>query len=171
MFVYVREAHPGERLPHHASIDQKMQHARWFCERWLVRRPILVDDLDGPLHQAYGTLPNMTYIVSAVGRVAYRADWTDAYSIKWVLEYLRHESVEKATTRRVTPFYSELAGHRSVMDYPRAFIEGLARGGGARAVEEFINAVEQRRGKSEADPMRRVWSQIQQQVLAQPADP
>jgi hypothetical protein len=170
VFVYVREAHPGDRLPHHASIDQKMQHARRFRERWSVRRAILVDDLDGPLHRAYGTLPNMTYIVSAAGRVAYRADWTDAHSIEWVLEYLKHESVEKATTRRVAPFYAELAGHRSAMDYPRAFIEGLARGGGVRAVEEFISAVEKRRGRAEADPMRRVWSQIREQVSARPSD-
>jgi hypothetical protein len=171
VFVYVREAHPGERLPHHASIDQKLHHARLFRERWSVRRPILVDDLDGPLHQAYGTLPNMTYIVSAAGRVIYRADWTDAHSIEWVLEYLRHEAVEKATSRRVAPFYAELSGHRSAMDYPRAFIEGLARGGGVRAVGEFISAVEQRRGRAEADPMRRVWAQILEQVSVHPADP
>lgn len=37
-----------------------------------------------------------------------------------------------------------------------------------RAVEEFIDAVEQRRGKAEADPMRHVWSQIRDQVLAHP---
>src|SRR5690349_1978258 len=115
-------------------------------------------------------LPNMTYIVSTAGRVAYRADWTDAHSIEWVLEYLKHESVEKATTRRVAPFYVELTGHRSTMDYPRVFVEGLARGGGVRAVEEFITAVEQCRGKAEVDPMRRVWSQIKEQVPAQPSD-
>ena len=56
------------------------------------------------------------------------------------------------------------------MDYPRVFVEGLAHGGGVRAVEEFITAVEHRRGKGEADPMRRVWSQIKEQVPAQPSD-
>jgi hypothetical protein len=170
VFVYVREAHPGEHLPHHASIDQKLQHARRFRDRWSACRPILVDDLDGPLHRAYGTLPNMTYIVSATGRVAYRADWTDAHSLEWVLEYLKHESMEKATTRRVAPFYAELAGHRSAIDYPRVFIDGLARGGGVRAVEEFISAVEQRGGSAEADPMRRAWSQIREQVSAPLSD-
>jgi hypothetical protein len=170
VFVYVREAHPGERLPHHQSMSQKMQHAQRFRDRWSVRRPILVDDLDGTLHRAYGTLPNMTYIVSAAGRVTYRADWTDAHSIEWVLEYLRHESVEKSTTRRVAPFYAELAGHRNAMDYPRVFVEGLARAGGVRAVEEFISAVERGRGKAEADPMRRVWSHIQEHVPAPSSD-
>jgi hypothetical protein len=170
VFVYVREAHPGERLPHHESMNRKLQHARLFRDRWSVRRLILVDNLDGSLHRAYGTLPNMTYIVSAAGRVAYRADWTDAHSIEWVLEYLRHESVEKSTKRRVAPFYAELAGHRSAIDYPRVFVEGLAQAGGVRAVEEFITAVERGRGKAEADPMRRVWSQIKDQVPAHPSD-
>ncbi len=145
-----------------------MDHARLFQQRWSVRRTIVVDDLDGPVHRAYGTLPNMTYIVSAGGKVAYRADWTDAHSIEWVLEYLKHEAVEKRTTRRVAPFYAELLGHRSAMDYPRVFLEGLVRGGGARAVEEFIAAVERRRGKAEADPMRRAWAQLQRDTSAQP---
>lgn len=164
------EAHPGERLPHHQSMHQKLRHAWLFRDRWSVRRPILVDDLDGTLHRAYGTLPNMTHIVSASGRVSYRADWTDAHSIEWVLEYLRHESVEKATTRRVAPFYAELAGHRSAMDYPLVFVQGLAYAGGVRAVEEFITAVERGRGRAESDPMRRVWSQIKDQVQAHPSD-
>ncbi len=162
MFVYTREAHPGERIPHHTDLAQKLEHARLFQERWSVRREILVDKLDGPVHRAYGMLPNMTYIVNTAGRIAYRADWTDAHSIMWVLDYLRHETTEKQTTRRVAPFFSELLGHRSAMDYPRVFLEGLLNGGGTRAVEEYIGAVEQRRGRSQSDPMRRLWAAMKQ---------
>ncbi len=160
MFVYTREAHPGEQIPHHSSLAQKREHARLFQERWSARRDILVDALDGPVHRAYGALPNMTYIVNAAGRIVYRADWTDAHSIEWVLDYLRHETFEKRTTRRVAPFFSELLGHRSAMDYPRVFLEGLLNGGGARAVEEYIDAIEQRRGKGQSDPMRRLWAEL-----------
>lgn len=160
VFVYTREAHPGEKIPHHSNMAQKLEHARLLQTRWSVRRTILVDALDGPIHRAYGTLPNMTYIVSPTGRIVYRADWTDAHSIEWVLEYLRHEATEKQTTRRVAPFFLELLGHRSAMDYPRVFLEGLLNAGGARAVEEYIDAVEQRRGRSEADPMRRLWAEL-----------
>ncbi len=161
MFVYVREAHPGEKLPHHANLQQKLEHARLFRERWNVRRSILVDDLDGPLHRAYGMLPNMTYIVNPAGRVVFRADWTDAHTIEWALDYLAHEAAEKQTRRRVAPFFAELIGHRSAMDYPRVFLEGLVNGGGRRAVEEYIVAVERGRGRAEADPMRRVWAEMQ----------
>jgi hypothetical protein len=139
---------------------QKLEHARLLQTRWSVRRAILVDDLDGSVHRAYGMLPNMTYIVSSAGRIVYRAEWTDAHSIGWVLEYMRHEASEKQTTRRVAPFFSEVLGHRKAMDYPRVFLEGLLNAGGARAVEEYIDAVERRRGRSEADPMRQLWEDL-----------
>lgn len=32
VFVYVREAHPGENYPHHTSYDQKMRQARDWVE-------------------------------------------------------------------------------------------------------------------------------------------
>jgi hypothetical protein len=160
VFVYTREAHPGEKIPHHSSMAQKLEHARLLQARWSVRRAILVDELDGPVHRAYGMLPNMAYIVNSAGRTVYRADWTDPHSIEWVLEYLRHEATEKETTRRVAPFFSELLGHRSAMDYPRVFLEGLLGAGGVRAVEEYIDAVESSRGRSEADPMRRLWAEM-----------
>jgi len=158
VFVYTREAHPGEKLSHHTSFERKLEYARLFQRRWNVRRPILVDDLDGPVHRAYGLLPNMTYIVNPAGRVIFRADWTDAHTIEWVLAYLRHETGEKQTRRRVAPFFVELMGHRSAMDYPRVFVEGMLNAGGRRAVEEFIAAVEPKRGKAEADLIRRAWA-------------
>jgi hypothetical protein len=160
VFIYTREAHPGERIGHHTSFAQKLEHARLFRKRWSVQRDILVDQLDGPVHRRYGELPNMTYIANPAGRIVYRADWTDAHSIEWVLEYLRHEAGEKQTGRRVAPFFSELLGHRGAMDYPRVFLEGLMNGG-VRAVEEYIAAVEQRRGRGQAEPMRRLWTGMQ----------
>ena len=30
LFVYVREAHPGEYYPHHDSFERKLAHARAF---------------------------------------------------------------------------------------------------------------------------------------------
>lgn len=154
----MREAHPGERVPHHTSREQKIAHARLFRDRWNSRRPILVDDLDGPVHRAYGMLPNMTYIVTPAGRVAFRADWTDAHTIAWVLDYLAHERDERKTLRRVAPFFVELPGHRSALNYPRVFLEGLASAGGSRAVEEYITAVGHQRSALDADHMRRVWA-------------
>ena len=54
VFLYIREAHPGEDLHHHDSLQRKLDHARKFREEFRVRRRILVDDLDGAGHRAFG---------------------------------------------------------------------------------------------------------------------
>lgn len=50
VFVYVREAHPGENLPAHKSMEQKAKHARIFRDELEITRPIVLDGLDGAGH-------------------------------------------------------------------------------------------------------------------------
>jgi hypothetical protein len=64
VFLYTREAHPGENYPAHSSFKQKLDHARAFKAEFNIERPILVDDLAGSAHKLYGSLPNMTYLIS-----------------------------------------------------------------------------------------------------------
>jgi hypothetical protein len=52
IFLYTNEAHPGERYPHLTSLEQKLRHARDLRDILGVRRPILVDALDGACHRA-----------------------------------------------------------------------------------------------------------------------
>jgi hypothetical protein len=73
--IYVREAHPGERYPHHTSDQQKMEHASDWAEQDGVPWTVAVDSLDGTVHQAYGSLPNAVYLIDLTGRVAFRALW------------------------------------------------------------------------------------------------
>ncbi len=63
VFIYTREAHPGEHIRHHGGMDDKRQNARLFRDECRVQRPILLDSLDGAAHRAYGMLPNMTWII------------------------------------------------------------------------------------------------------------
>lgn len=80
--VYTREAHPGENYPHHDSYEQKLAHARKLRELDKVDEiPILVDDIGGATHTAYGQLPNMVYLIDRDGTVVYKSDWTDAQEI------------------------------------------------------------------------------------------
>jgi hypothetical protein len=144
IFVYTREAHPGEHYPAHRSIEQKISQAMAFKQILGVERPILVDDVVGTGHNLYGTLPNMTHIVArGNGRVLFRADWTDPPTIKNALDYIldcrtrRHEGV------RLTPFYSEIVGYRWSDHAKQA--EALARAG-PQAVEDMATAM-QRRGR------------------------
>ncbi|MCA1573711.1 MAG: hypothetical protein LC770_04075 [Acidobacteria bacterium] len=73
--VYVREAHPGERYPHHTSDEQKMRHARDWAGQDQIPWTTAVDTLEGAAHGAYGPLPNSAYLVDRTGRVAFRALW------------------------------------------------------------------------------------------------
>ena len=134
VFVYTREAHPGEHHRHHTSMDDKRANAKAFLEHSAVRRPILLDDLDGTAHHAYGLLPNMTWIVMPGGRIAYKAAWTYADDVEdalaWTLDHLARRRDE-----RLTPFYSERLAWRH--NDPAAFRAGLERAG-PQAVSDFF---------------------------------
>ncbi len=67
VFLYTREAHPGENYRHHATMDDKRHHARAFREHNSIEREILLDDVAGTAHRAYGMLPNMTWIIGRGG--------------------------------------------------------------------------------------------------------
>src|SRR5205085_5891566 len=68
LFIYAREPHPGEVYPHHTSMEQKLQVAKEFQQIERVRFPVLVDELEGRVHQAYGARPNPIFVVHRNGR-------------------------------------------------------------------------------------------------------
>jgi len=76
LVVYVREAHPGERLSQHKSFDDKMAAAKLLKPRLNEDRRVLVDGFEGEMHQAYGSFPNVVYLINPEGIVTYRCDWT-----------------------------------------------------------------------------------------------
>ena len=86
LFVYTREAHPGEFYPPHQYYEQKLLHAASFRERLGVERTIVVDSLQGKVHRIFGGVSNMSWIVDHTGRVAYRAAWTVADDIERALQ-------------------------------------------------------------------------------------
>ncbi|MFZ5814533.1 MAG: hypothetical protein ACOY93_04445 [Bacillota bacterium] len=83
-------------------------------EAYGLRRPMLVDDLEGPLHHAYGLLPNMTYIINPRGQIAFRSNWTDADTVRMAIDYLLREGENRREGVRSAPFYAELLGHRAI---------------------------------------------------------
>ena len=134
-FIYTREAHPGEHYRHHTSMAGKRANAQAFQEHSKVRRPILLDDLEGSAHHAYGLLPNMTFIVSG-GRIFYKAAWTAAEDVgeamASILDYL-----DRRRPQRLVPMYVERLGWRE--NDPAAFRAGLERAG-PQAVSDFYEA-------------------------------
>ena len=133
VFIYTREAHPGEHYPHHRSMDDKRHHARAFRDEGRVRRQILLDDLDGTAHRAYGLLPNMTWIVGRGGFIHYKAAWTSpddvASALRAVVDFQEHRAEHQWVA-----FYSERSAW-STRDQTK-FGEGLLRAG-PQAVADF----------------------------------
>ncbi len=67
--------------------------------RWGIERSMLVDNLEGDVHRAYGTLPNMTYIMAAGGNIIYRAAWTDERTIRLALDQVPYERKAREMAR------------------------------------------------------------------------
>ena len=86
MFIYTREAHPGENVGHHDSFERKLACAKLLAEEAGIGREILVDDLDGKVHRAFGLMPNMTWVIGRGGRVVYKANWTAAANVEAFLD-------------------------------------------------------------------------------------
>ncbi len=141
VFLYTREAHPGENYPAHRSFEQKFAHARTFEAEFKIARPILVDDLIGTAHKLYGSLPNMTYFIARGGRVLFRADWTDPATIEYAIKYVLDFRARRREGLRLAPFYAEFVGYR--WNDPAKFQEGLKRAG-QQAVDDFARVMEHR---------------------------
>lgn len=88
LFIYVREPHPGEAFPHHTSMEQKVRAARELQQLEEIRFPVLVDELDGRVHRAYGPRPNPAFVVHRNGRLVYRAGHAEPGPLREYLEHL-----------------------------------------------------------------------------------
>ncbi len=97
LVVYVREAHPGERLGQHQSFEEKKSAAALLGPRYHEDRPILIDSLDGDMHLAYGSMPNIVYIINPEGIVHYRCNWATLDGVRKALSERDHfHTIENA---------------------------------------------------------------------------
>ena len=103
VFIYTREAHPGELYRHHTSMAGNRQALRSVVG---LKRQVLLDALDGPAHQAYGLLPNMTWIFSHGGLILYKSAWTDPDDVAEPLTRAL-DGLERRVKGDNLPFYSE----------------------------------------------------------------
>ncbi|GAA5126455.1 hypothetical protein GCM10025762_54020 [Haloechinothrix salitolerans] len=146
MFVYTNEAHPGEHVPHHDTWERKLANARLLRDEIGIRRPILVDDLTGTVHRAFGGMPNMTWVFDRGGLVIYKANWTSAANVEGFLE--RYRAGRESGSQRVAMSRYETEQIEFRRADPARFQRALERNG-PRAVTEFDNAraIWERRGQ------------------------
>jgi len=86
--LYIREAHPGAKIRQHQSLKDKISNAQKLDDGSGDQREILVDDIKGSTHQAYGGFPNAVYIVNSNGCIVFSSDWNDAEATGKALELL-----------------------------------------------------------------------------------
>lgn len=91
--LYVREAHPGEELRPHKSYEQKRDQADYFRQITRTRWPVLVDDLDGTVHKAYGLLPSSVFLIDADGIVSFVGESAHAPTLRRALNQLFQQNL------------------------------------------------------------------------------
>ncbi len=136
--AYVREAHPGENFSHHRSFEQKLAHARKLRELDEVSLPILVDDIDGSTHKAYGLLPNMVYLIDRDGIIVYKSDWTDAVELDEMCGSLVRLDDLKA--RQVPIIRKGVSERLHWIPMDPGHRERIYRRSGEKAIQDYLNA-------------------------------
>ena len=132
LFIYTREAHPEklqdymERLglpettgehpfPAHKSIKQKIEHARIMRDLRETPRRILIDDLQGAVHRAYSSCPNMSWIIDHTGRVHFKANWTVAADLRNSLQAaVRIRDLKRTPHAEISQYFTEGTGYDRV---------------------------------------------------------
>jgi peroxiredoxin len=95
LFVYVREAHPGEIIPAHHSAREKTEAARLLRDEEDMRMPIVVDDLRGSIHRKYSQLPNPAFLIDRSGRVAFLSLWSKPEGLGRAIQELQNLQSER----------------------------------------------------------------------------
>lgn len=73
--VFIRQAHPGVDVPVYRSYEQKFADAQRYRSIKEIPWHVLIDTIDGQVHQVYGGLPGSAYLVDTGGRIAFYALW------------------------------------------------------------------------------------------------
>lgn len=106
VMLYVREAHPGEHRDQATVAEEKLAAARALKERddlpWLV----LVDEVDGSVHQRLDEKPNAAYLTDRSGTIVFRSLWAgDKRGLAEALDAVARgvQPPESESTRRLVP--------------------------------------------------------------------
>jgi len=69
--VLVRQEHPGPAAPAYMTYEQKCEDARRYGRIEGIPWAVLVDDVAGTVHRAYGALAAAAFLIDSDGRVAF----------------------------------------------------------------------------------------------------
>ena len=134
LFVYVREAHPGEELPPHQTMSDKVQAAEILRDEEDLEMPILIDDLSGKVHRKYSGQPNPSFLVDKSGRVAYRQLATDPSDLRDAIEELLDRQRERGVDHAVVHGGQDLS---MPAIRPMVYAHRALERGGQRSISNF----------------------------------
>ena len=94
--VYSKEPHAEEgryfkNFTQHTSYEHKKEYASQLVKEHDMKVPVLIDGLDEAVVNAFGRMPNMTFVVDKEGKIAYKADWAEADRLEEILDELLAE--------------------------------------------------------------------------------
>lgn len=72
VYLYVREAHPGDLIAQPQTIEEKTAHACALRSEHQIPWKIAVDAIDGEIHRLLAPRPNAAYLIDADGKVVFR---------------------------------------------------------------------------------------------------
>jgi peroxiredoxin len=138
LFVYVREAHPGEKIPAHSSMAEKIEAATLLRDEEDVAMPVVVDDLRGSIHRKYSKLPNPAYLVDKSGRVAFRCMWADSGALDKAIRELLGLQQERGVDHIVVNGGQDLS---MPLSYGALFSYRALERGGQQSLADFREAL------------------------------
>jgi peroxiredoxin len=123
LLLYTRESHAAENYSSHRTFAQKLSYARELRDLEKVELPIIVDSLDGRIHQAYGSWPNALFVIHKDGRLVFRSNAANHAELSGFLERLLAGEAAKEQgqvthtqySESILPIIADRATHRRVM--------------------------------------------------------
>lgn len=89
--VVIRQAHPGPDVEPYRTFGEKMLDAERYQREDEIPWTVLVDDLNGTVHQVYGGLADPAYLIGTDGRVSFYCMWTNGPTLHEALRELTNQ--------------------------------------------------------------------------------
>ena len=127
--LYVREAHPGESIPAHKTMEDKRAVASILKTELDDPRTILVDGVGGEAHLAYGSMPNAVYIIDGEGVVRFKAPWNNSKTTRKALDAVLQDQPAnfKSYFKPAKPWIVHSTAKRAGKGSAKDFFHGLPR--------------------------------------------
>lgn len=101
--LYVREAHPGKKILHHGSVKEKLKLANNIKNYFPENREILIDEIDGNVHEKLGLLPNTVLVIGKNKKILYKIDWNNTSTLSEVLKNVKENKSIKGIVPKFRP--------------------------------------------------------------------